>query len=49
MPVFALGGVEVENAAAMRAAGAHGVAVMGAVMRAPDPAGVVARVMEEVR
>ncbi|GAB2752632.1 thiamine phosphate synthase [Nocardioides pakistanensis] len=49
VPVFALGGVEVENAAAMRAAGAHGVAVMGAVMRAPDPTGVVARVLEEVR
>lgn len=49
VPVFALGGIEVENAAAMRAADAHGVAVMGAVMRAPDPAGVVARVLEQVR
>lgn len=48
VPVFALGGVEVNNAAAMRAAGAHGVAVLGAVMRAADPADVVARVLEEV-
>jgi thiamine-phosphate diphosphorylase len=42
-PVLALGGVETpERAAACRAAGAAGVAVMGAVMRASDPAAVVA-------
>lgn len=41
-PVYALGGVEASSVAALRAAGAHGVAVMGAVMRAPDPAAVVA-------
>lgn len=40
-PVYALGGVEVAVVAALRAAGAHGVAVMGAVMRAADPAVVV--------
>ncbi len=40
--VFALGGVTTgEQAAACRAAGAAGVAVMGAVMRAPDPAALV--------
>lgn len=49
VPVFALGGVGDDNAAAMRAAGAHGVAVMGAVMRDPDPARVVAGVLERVR
>lgn len=49
VPVFALGGVDAGNAASMRAAGAHGVAVMGAVMRAPDPADVVERVLGEVR
>ncbi len=49
VPVFALGGVDVENAASMRAAGAHGVAVMGAVMRACDPAEVVVRLLEELR
>lgn len=41
-PVLALGGVETpERAAACLAAGAAGVAVMGAVMRAADPAAVV--------
>ncbi len=43
VPVFALGGVTTpERAAACVAAGAHGVAVMGAVMRADDPATAVA-------
>lgn len=37
LPVYALGGVTSENAAACRAAGATGVAVMGAVMAAADP------------
>lgn len=46
-PVLALGGVETpEQAAACRAAGAAGVAVMGAVMRAADPAAVVAGLSE---
>lgn len=48
VPVFALGGVTAERAAACVDAGAHGVAVMGAVMRAPDPAGVVAALVEAV-
>ncbi len=41
LPVFALGGIDAGNAAEARLAGAYGVAVMGAVMRAHDPAGVV--------
>ncbi|MFS3128037.1 thiamine phosphate synthase [Nocardioides sp. Bht2] len=49
IPVLALGGVEVANARALRAAGAHGVAVMGAVMRAVDPGAVVGRLVEECR
>lgn len=48
LPTYALGGVTVRNAAAARAAGAHGVAVMGAVMRAADPAAVVADLLREV-
>ncbi|MFY1635924.1 thiamine phosphate synthase [Solwaraspora sp. WMMB335] len=44
VPVFALAGVTSgEQAAACRAAGAAGVAVMGALMRAVDPAGFVGR------
>lgn len=49
IPVFALGGVAPANAAAARAAGAHGVAVTGAVMAAPDPARVVRALLEAVR
>lgn len=47
--LFALGGVDEHNAAVMREAGAHGVAVMGSVMRAEDPAKVVRRLLEVVR
>lgn len=47
--VFALGGIDAGNAAAMRAAGAHGVAVMGAVMRAEDPAAEFTKILEQVR
>lgn len=42
VPVIALGGVAASNAAACRAAGAAGLAVMGSVMRAGDPAAVMA-------
>lgn len=47
--VFALGGIDAGNAAAMRAAGAHGVAVMGALMRAEDPAAALTTILERVR
>ncbi|HJQ03808.1 MAG TPA: thiamine phosphate synthase [Nocardioides sp.] len=49
IPVFALGGITPANAAEARRAGAHGVAVMGAVMRAQDPAEVVRALLEELR
>ncbi|MDP3968867.1 MAG: thiamine phosphate synthase [Nocardioides sp.] len=48
-PVFALGGVDTNNAAEVRAAGVHGVAVMGAVMRADDPAAAVAALLAELQ
>jgi len=41
IPVLALGGVTAYTAAACLAAGARGVAVMGEIMRADDPAGIV--------
>jgi thiamine-phosphate diphosphorylase len=43
LPVWALGGVDAGNAGACLRAGAAGVAVMGAVMRARDPAAEVSR------
>jgi len=41
IPVYALGGIDPGNAEAAIEAGAHGVAVMGAVMRAASPKSVV--------
>lgn len=49
IPVLALGGIDPDTAADARTAGAHGVAVMGAVMRADDPARVVAELLEATR
>jgi thiamine-phosphate pyrophosphorylase len=47
LPVVALGGVDVGNARRCVAAGAAAVAVMGAVMRADDPAELVRRLVAE--
>lgn len=46
LPTFALGGVTPARAAACVRAGAHGVAVMGAVMRAADPGRVTAQLLD---
>lgn len=46
LPTYALGGVSARNVRAALDAGAHGVAVMGAVMRATDPATETARLLE---
>jgi thiamine-phosphate pyrophosphorylase len=48
LPTWALGGVDANNARACLDAGAVGVAVMGAVLGAPDPAGAVAEILESV-
>ena len=48
IPVLALGGLDVHNARSAVEAGAHGVAVMGAVMRAADPASVVEQLLGQV-
>lgn len=45
LPVIALGGVDATNAGGFVTAGAHGVAVMGGLMRAADPAEQVAAIL----
>jgi len=49
IPVLALAGVTSATAAACLAAGADGVAVMGEVMRADDPARIVRDLVEALR
>lgn len=45
IPALGLAGIGIENAAAVRVAGAAGIAVMGNVTRAPDPAAFMARLV----
>lgn len=45
VPVIAIGGIDAANTADCLAAGAAGIAVMGSIMRAPDPAGEMARLV----
>src|SRR4029079_11379352 len=47
--VFALGGIDEHNAASFLQAGAHGVAVMGSVMRSPDPEHTLTALLSAVR
>lgn len=46
VPVLALAGIDDTNAGSMRTAGAAGIAVMGTVMRAKDPAVTVAALID---
>jgi thiamine-phosphate pyrophosphorylase len=48
LPVLALGGVTVTTASRWIEAGAHGVAVLGAVMGADDPAAAVAALLDQL-
>ena len=49
IPVIALGGIDRTNARAAIDAGADGIAVMGCVMRADDPAAVIGELLEALR
>ncbi|SIS52590.1 thiamine phosphate synthase [Alicyclobacillus vulcanalis] len=46
IPVVAIGGIDAANVAEVLAAGASGVAVIGAVVESPDPRGAAARIKE---
>jgi thiamine-phosphate diphosphorylase len=48
LPTWALGGVDAENAAECLESGAAGVAVLGAVMRSPDPAAAFAGIQDRL-
>ena len=45
LPLVAIGGIDVERAADVRGAGADAVAMIGALVRAPDPAAAVRAVL----
>jgi thiamine-phosphate pyrophosphorylase len=47
-PVVALGGITAESAAACFIAGARGIAVMGEVMRSPDPKATVEHLLRAI-
>ena len=49
MPFIALGGINASNARRCTAAGADGVAVMSAIMSAPDPAAAAAALRKAMR
>jgi thiamine-phosphate pyrophosphorylase len=49
LPIIAIGGIDAANIAAVMQAGAVGVAVMGGVMRASDPAQTVRELLTALR
>ena len=49
VPIIAIGGVEAANVAEILDAGASGVAVMGGVMRSPEPENEVKRLLAALR
>jgi thiamine-phosphate pyrophosphorylase len=48
LPLIAIGGISAGEAAAVRAAGAHGVAVIGGLWRQPDPLQAAKELVEAV-
>jgi thiamine-phosphate pyrophosphorylase len=48
VPVIAIGGVTAERIAELRAAGAHGVAVVSEISEAADPAEATRRLLREL-
>jgi len=46
LPIFAVGGVTADRVREVRAAGATGIAVIGAVLAAPDPGAAVRRLLD---
>lgn len=48
LPLVAIGGIDKTNTAGIVRAGADGVAVVSAIMNAPDPAGASAEILTEV-
>jgi thiamine-phosphate pyrophosphorylase len=48
LPLVAIGGIDAATAGAVRAAGAHGVAVIGAIWRQPDPVLAAKELLEAV-
>jgi thiamine-phosphate pyrophosphorylase len=49
IPVIAIGGIAAENASDLIGAGAAGIAIMGAVMRSPQPGREIGRLLNAVR
>jgi thiamine-phosphate pyrophosphorylase len=49
LPLVAIGGVTAGSAALVRASGAHGVAVIGAIWRPPDPVAAAKELVDAIR
>jgi thiamine-phosphate pyrophosphorylase len=49
LPLVAIGGVDAANAGSVIAAGAHGVAVIGAIWRHPDPVSAAKELVAAIR
>jgi thiamine-phosphate pyrophosphorylase len=48
IPIVAIGGITAKNAGGVRTAGADGVAVVSAVLAAPDPKAAIAELVKVI-